>query len=283
MDLINKIIEASKSNTLTFFVGAGVSRTCGVPNWKELIDALCDEMHLAKRNFYSNEEYLSIPQKYYYWINEDRKAFYDFVNKTLSFENVQPNIIHQLLCTIAPNSFLTTNYDDLIEKAAIQNCMTYKSIPIDKDISNIKGDRFILKVHGDFRNNNIVLKEEDYLNYSENFKLIETILKSIFSTNTIVFIGYGVNDYNIKLILNWSKNLLKDRFNNPIFIYTDNEDLSDIEIAYQKSRGLSILDFRNFLSSSIDAKSVDYIDRYTLVLNNIVAKATPSLEHKDKF
>ena len=32
---------------------------------------------------------------------------------------------------------------------------------------------------------NIVLKEEDYLNYSENFKLTETLLKSIFSTKSL--------------------------------------------------------------------------------------------------
>lgn len=50
----------------------------------------------------------------------------------------------------------------------------------DEDVPTIFGDRFILKLHGDFKHNNFVLKEEDYLNYSENFKLIETLVKSIF-------------------------------------------------------------------------------------------------------
>ena len=58
--------------------------------------------------------------------------------------------------------------------------------------SNINGNKYILKLHGDIEHQNIVFKEEDYLNYSENFKLIETLLKSIFSMNTVVFIGLWV-------------------------------------------------------------------------------------------
>ena len=112
-----------------------------------------------------------------------------------------------------PSSLVTTNFDELLEDAAIQYCQSFKSVACDNEVPSINGDRFILKVHGDIRHSNIVFKEEDYLSYSENFKLIETLLKSIFSTNTVVFIGYGLNDYNIRLILNWAKTLLKDNFN----------------------------------------------------------------------
>jgi hypothetical protein len=48
-------------------------------------------------------------------------------------------------------------------------------------------------MHGDLKKKNFVLKEDDYLNYSSNFKLIDTMVKSIFSTNTVVFIGYGLS------------------------------------------------------------------------------------------
>lgn len=105
-----------------------------------------------------------------------------------------------------------------------------KVIASDDEVSEINGSRFILKVHGDLKHQNIVFKEEDYLSYSDNFKLIETLLKSIFSTNTVLFIGYGLNDYNIKLIMNWSKSLLKNKFNKPIFFYTDNDELTDAQL-----------------------------------------------------
>ena len=117
-----------------------------------------------------------------------------------------------MLLDLNPHAFITTNFDDLLETAASENCQSFKVVACDDEISGINGNRFILKLHGDLNHRNIVLKEEDYLNYSEKFKLVETLLKSIFATNTVVFIGYGLNDYNIKLILNWTKTLLKEKF-----------------------------------------------------------------------
>ena len=41
-------------------------------------------------------------------------------------------------------------------------------------------EKEIIKMHGDFEHDNFVLKEDDYLSYSENFKLIETYIKSLY-------------------------------------------------------------------------------------------------------
>ena len=61
------------------------------------------------------------------------------------------------------------------------------------------------------------------------------------ATNMIVFIGYQLSDYNIKLILNWVQNVQGDSFIKPVFIYTDPEKLSDISIDHYKKRGLRII------------------------------------------
>src|SRR5690625_4680344 len=133
------------------------------------------------------------------------------------------------------------------------------------DVENAKVTKYILKVHGDLKGDNIVLKEEDYLNYEENFKLMDTLLKSIFSTNTVVFIGYSLGDYNIKLILNWVRNLQGEGFKNPYFIYVNENKLTDLDKTYYKSRGLEILDYKEFLEPRID-----YLDRYKVILEKII-------------
>lgn len=143
---------------------------------------------------------------------------------------------------------------------------------------SINGDRFILKVHGDIRHRNIVFKEEDYLNYSENFKLIETLLKSIFSTNTVVFIGYGLNDYNIKLILNWAKALLKDNFSKPIFIYTDDLPLTPENLLYQESKGLSVIEYEK-LGKRFD----EYLPRYLSVIEATKKSAALTYDGKTEL
>lgn len=270
-----RIINASRNHSLTFFVGAGISALSKAPSWKELIQNICRELKISVKETYSSDEYLKIPQMYYYFIEKNNDKYYDFIEKSLVSTPLFPNEIHKELLNFNPISFITTNFDDLLEEAAIQYCQGFKVIACDDEVSSINGDRYILKLHGDLKHKNIVFKEEDYLNYSENFKLIETLLKSIFSTNTVVFIGYGLNDYNIKLILNWAKTLLKDHFNKPIFIYTDDDSLSAEELLYQESRGLCVIEYEK-LSKHTD----DYFTRYISVLKAIRKSSDFALDNK---
>ena len=262
---LKRIIDASQNNALTFFVGAGISKLSGAPSWRDLIDAFCDEMGIPKKEKaekYSSDELLKIPQVFYYSIHEDNDRYFQLIQSTLMSGLSCPNEIHDMMMKLHPVSYVTTNYDNLISEAAINNYQSYKVVASDQEVSTIFGDRFILKMHGDLQHRNVVLKEEDYLNYSENYKLIETMVKSIFATNTVVFIGYGINDYNIKLILNWAKALLKDGFRTPIFVYTDKEPLPDEELTYYESRGLSVIES---VKLAPETATLKYIDRYKAV------------------
>lgn len=270
-----KIIEASQNHSLTFFVGAGVSALSNVPTWKQIIDMISNKMKYEIKDSYSSDEYLRIPQMFYYAIKKDNKKYYSLMQRCLDTTNCQPNEVHKKLLELNPSSFITTNFDDLLEKASVQHCQSFKTIACDSEVPCINGDKFILKVHGDIQHKNIVFKEEDYLNYSENFKLLETLLKSIFSTNTVVFIGYSLNDYNIKLILNWTKTLLEDNFNKPIFIYTENKHLTVEELSYQQSKGLRVIEYEK-----LGARYEEYTPRYLAVIEAIKRVASLSYEGK---
>lgn len=267
-EYIRAISDASKQNKLTFFVGAGVSMLSEYPSWKALVNEFSKKLGLpikGKDENYTNEEYLAIPQKFYYSINEDIKKYYELIEQHLEKEEIEPNDVHDLILMLKPASIVTTNFDNLIEKAVSKHGMFYDVIACDSSVGNLESKNYILKVHGDLKNRNIVLKEEDYLNYSEDFKLVETLLKSTFSTNTVVFIGYTLGDYNIKLILNWVRNLQGENFRTPYFIYTGNDELSDLDITYYKSRGLKIIDYKRFRNST-----EEWFPRYSSVLEEIL-------------
>ena len=274
-EAFQRIIEASQNHSLSFFVGAGVSSLSGAPSWKKLIQQICIKINQPVKKNYSSDENLRIPQIFYHSIDKDEEQYYKFIEENLTQKELLPNEVHKALLSFNPVSFVTTNFDDLLETAAIQYCQSYISIACDNEVVNINGDKYILKLHGDLKHKNIVFKEEDYLNYSENFKLMETLLKSIFSTNTVVFIGYGLNDYNINLVLNWAKSLLKDRFNKPIFIYTDSNPLSEAELLYHNSRGLCVID-----CTQITEVGEEYLPRYLAVLNAIKNSADLTLDGK---
>ena len=276
--VFQRIIDASQNNSLTFFVGAGVSALSDAPKWSDLINDICREMGREPNAEYTSDEYLRIPQMYYYSIDKDNEKYYTFLKGCFEKGELVPNTIHKMLLRFNPCSFITTNFDELLEDAAIQSAQGFKSIACDSEIASINGDRYILKVHGDLKHKNIVFKEEDYLNYSEKFKLTETVLKSIFSMNTVVFIGYGLNDYNIKLVLNWAKTLLNDQFNEPIFIHTGSEELSREELLYQESKGVKVVECKKCKTDI--SEETDYLERYKCVLDAIAAYSSSTVEGK---
>ena len=277
-----QIINAAKNHSLTFFVGAGVSRISGAPSWNQIIEKICDKLKIkTEKKIYSTDESLKLAQMLYIALNQDTNAYHTFINECLTPINkrLEPNVVHKELFDLNPVSFITTNFDELLEISAMQYCQSFVCVAKDADVPKVNGSKYILKIHGDIKNQNIVFKEEDYLNYSENFKLIETLLKSIFSTNTVVFIGYGLNDYNVKLILNWAKSLLNEQFNKPIFIYIDDGELTEIELSYQKARGLKVIDWHKINNN---LESNDYLQRYMIILNAIKNSQDIYLEGKSK-
>ncbi len=270
------ILNASRNKTLTFFVGAGVSRASGAPIWNELTNAICRKINLGEKGEYSYEENLRIPQMYFASLKDNEKyKYYQTVEDAINKKDLLPNDVHRAMLSLNPVSFITTNYDTLIEDSAVKYGQVFKTIACDHDVPIIQGDRFILKMHGDFKNQNFVLKEEDYLNYSDDFKLIDTLLKSIFATNTVVFIGYKLSDYNIKLILNWAKELLDNDFREPIFLHTDDDELTQLDLDYYKSKKISVIEWQK-----VDKDNNGFPGRYLSFFEAVGKKDINVLEGK---
>ena len=99
----------------------------------------------------------------------------------------------------------------------------------------------LIKMHGDFNNKNKVFKEDDYLSYSQNFKLIETYIKSLFSTHTIMFVGYSLSDPDVQYIFQWVKDILGEDLPRPYFLKIDGEEFDINEYQYYKNKGINIL------------------------------------------
>lgn len=144
---LQRILTASQNNALTFFVGAGVSALSGAPTWKRLIHAISDRLGQARKDEYSSDEYLQIPQMFYYSLGENKEEYYTFVKAQLHSSPMLPNVIHREMLNLNPVSFITTNYDTLLEDAAVQYCQSFKVVSRDEDVPTIFGDRFILNKH----------------------------------------------------------------------------------------------------------------------------------------
>lgn len=228
---IKNIITASQNNKLVFFIGAGFSKlseteSLKIPSWEELINELKEDLNISNES-----DYLKIAQLYFLKFGE-----HAYENKVKSsIKDLTPSKFHKNLFDLKPHYIITTNWDYLIENTAQEKRLAYDLIRSDADLANSQLDKKIIKMHGDFQQHNFVFKEDDYLQYGQNFPLIEGYIKGIFSTCTIVFLGYSYNDYNLKQIVSWitriskatpKKYLLQGKFDLAQNRYLENHGIS---------------------------------------------------------
>lgn len=263
-ETFEKIKKYMDIDKISVFVGAGVSALSGYPSWSALVRKMSDEMGYTGENEqkdFSTEELLKIPQMYYNKYKEKkylRKINDEFVGK------YEANEVHDLIFSLRPKHILTTNYDTLLEQTSVKFGRNYSVINTDTSVSASVSNQYMIKLHGDL-STKFVLKEQDYLDYETNYMLIDKLTKSIFATTLVIFVGYGLNDYNIKLILNWVKNVQANTFIRPIFIHTG-EKLNKLEKQYQKHRGLDVIDANDFGKFEKN----DYLSKYKTVLSKIL-------------
>lgn len=93
-------------------------------------------------------------------------------------------------------SIITTNYDQLIERIFEFNPLIGNDILLSEPYGSL------YKIHGCVTDpSKVIITNEDYNSFNERYELIRAQLLSLFIHNPIIFIGYALNDDNIKSIL----------------------------------------------------------------------------------
>jgi len=253
---IRFLAEELGKGKLVVFVGAGVSKNSGLPEWKELIKDYADYKGIDK---FTSKQFLTIPEEVFERYGSLK--YYEIAEKRFSGKYV-PNSIHRILKEMDLTYIITTNYDTLIEDE-IKNLQVVSK---DEDLPYTSSNKMLIKMHGDFKNKNIVLKKSDYDNYEKNFQLISTLIKGLFTTNTVLFIGYSYNDTNVQQIMNWIKEILKEETRKAFLVEFTEKDDKEEENGEQINRiSLKLLTKNNDEILYADKKGrVDYDYEKTL-------------------
>ena len=246
--------EASHQGRLVVFVGSGVSANSGVPTWKELIDALKNDL---PQGLSSEKDDLKIAQIY-----KDTYGYKDYFKKirdVLKDGRVACNPIHHAILELDPVHIITTNYDDLIEQAIQIDYKQYDVISKDNDLPYYRFPNKLVKMHGDFKTGNIILAEEDYYNYATNFPLIRSFVTSLFTTNIVLFVGFSFSDLNLKVILNDLKNILNKDMQR-VYLLLSDATIDKETIRYYEQKGINIVNIAN---------ASEYVDTLKININDL--------------
>lgn len=274
---IEAILDAINRDHLVVFVGAGVSANSNLPSWSGLVKEFASGLGINRE--FGSDDYLKIPQYYY-----NQRGKNEYFKKIMEIFDVplSPNIIHDYILKLKPRHIITTNYDNLIEQAIEKHFMFYDTVNEDIDLAYSSNGRMLIKMHGDLARKNIVLKEDDYLNYSTNFKLIESYVKSIFINNTVLFVGYSLQDYDLKLIMKNLQGILGEHFQKAYLIDSTNNPKLSVEKEYFKNLGVNLIDVSDISNQYSDkevselkaaqgknvVRIIDYILQYKESVSN---------------
>lgn len=198
-ELVENYVKAIQEGYAAIFAGAGLSRSSGYVDWKELINPLARSINLD-----TNKENDLIAVAQYYRNERGNRAG---INQAIMREftkEVQVNENIKILARLPIETYWTTNYDTLIEDE-LKNKNKRVEIKVNKEnLATTLPDRDVVlyKMHGDVSNPaDAVLTKDDYECYDIKRPLFRTALQGDLISKTFMFIGFSFADPNLDYIL----------------------------------------------------------------------------------
>ncbi|MDE7178730.1 MAG: SIR2 family protein [Lachnospiraceae bacterium] len=182
------------------FVGAGFSKNADIPmglsmpDWNELGKLVANEIPDYE---YDNN---AIDALSYYEDLYSRAKLVELLMRELHFGEIQPGATYKAFCDLFTGTICTTNFDSLLEDS-----MTLLQRPIsvvvteDRLTVGSNNESKIVKLHGDFNHpDKMVITEHDYDVYLEQNPIFATYVANLFITNTMLLIGYSLDDNDFR-------------------------------------------------------------------------------------
>lgn len=231
----NVVVEAIKKtgHHPFLFMGAGVSmRYANTPRWEGLLRHFCKEfsgdefLYDSYANRISEKDYYGLQPNIANFLEQDYNNAVFTQNQFNAFKNKHKELIQkgvspfkiavaeflkkadfnikdkeiQLLRKIAKRNIsgiITTNYDTILERIFDG----YKTYVGQEELifANLAGVGEIYKIHGSVDDpSSIVITENDYKRFEERSAYLIAKVLSIFLEYPVVFLGYSLQDKNIK-------------------------------------------------------------------------------------
>ncbi|PHS03793.1 MAG: SIR2 family protein [Blastopirellula sp.] len=139
--------------------------------------------------------------------------------------------------------FITTNYDELIEKEIMKGCdSTAYSIgyPVNRQPIGVQ----IYHIHGSVKYpKKMVVTADDYFRFINKPDYFSKKVQTLIEENTTVIIGYSLGDINFRSILNNHRfNRLHDINRQNLFFLSRSKIDQNLKDYYDRSYGLRVID-----------------------------------------
>lgn len=256
------LVDRISQRDFVLFIGAGISSNSknslgnSPPRWRELIEALSAKFLSANharaaqvKKAIRERDLLTAAEIIQHHCSEVSRAD-DFRNEiaarvdggSAANKAFQKNDIHDVISSLDPRIIVTTNYDKILERHFIDGfkILQFESTEIAATIR--QGHPVIVKLHGTVDNaTSTILTRLDFTRLRrEGIHALDT-LEALLLTRTALFIGYSLDDPDLRLIL---ENQFGAKGARPAHYLLTQKEKSEIRRAlFRDAYGVNLLEY----------------------------------------
>ncbi|GAC84577.1 Hypothetical protein GP2_024_00040 [Gordonia paraffinivorans NBRC 108238] len=179
---------------LALFLGAGVSMAAGLPSWGDLIKNLGERVEGGLPKDFDGLDALDQAEFLATRLGgaqELNQAVIEIIGRSGKIA-----LAHALLAGMACGHAVTTNYDNLYERAVEATGRARPSVLPWESVE--EGRPWLLKLHGDIdRTPSIVLTRRDFVLFDAKSRPAGSLLQALLLTKHVLIIGASLSDGNV--------------------------------------------------------------------------------------
>jgi hypothetical protein len=255
---IDDLVEQISSGSAMVFVGAGVSLGAKLPSWQGLLQRMLEwgpqngvsisKTDMAElRNHIKRGDLLLVAEEMSERLTPEK--YQRFMHEVFTETCPEPTAAHKLIAGIPFSLALTSNYDTLLETAFGESLNTRVTVYTHTDIFDLLGANsrkafFVFKVHGDInRMTTVVLGRTDYRKLIHANEQYRRALQLLFSTRTALFIGFGLTDPDLLLLLEELRETFKGYLRTHYALMDTRTCSGIMRRRFEKDYGISIIPY----------------------------------------
>jgi NAD-dependent SIR2 family protein deacetylase len=215
VDWPHSLIREIAAERCIIFLGAGISAaskkadgSSSMKTWGQFLTAATALIKDAKNKaivkaLLDEKNYLLTLQGIRDFV--DRADYMAFLDTEFNSTEFQPNNLHEIINKLDARIVITNNFDTLYEKYCARFTGGFKTLHYDNKslFDELRSDtRLIIKAHGCITNiNKMVFTRADYHRAKAENSGFYEVLRALFMTNTVLFLGCSMTDPDVALLL----------------------------------------------------------------------------------
>lgn len=229
-------------------VGAGFSRnadmdeTVSMKDWNSLAKVFYQKLY--SRTPTGDDLAFKTPMRLASLVETSfgRSELDKMIYESLPDERIAPGEIHKAFLNLNWKDVFTTNYDRLLEKAAIDSERHYNIVTNKETLIYTQSPR-IIKLHGSFPDiHPFIMTEEDYRIYPAKYPEFVNSVRQALIENVFCLIGFSGDDPNFLSWIGWLRDVMGN-LSSPIYLITYDKTFHDAESTLLKTRKLDVINF----------------------------------------